>query len=99
AKLDDKRRKAIRNALKLGYSEADLCQAISGYRNSPFHMGQNDRATVYDSLTLLLRSAEHIDKGLKLYREPPRTDLSEQTRRNVAAIADWKPPELRYAVK
>lgn len=96
AQLDAKRRKLIRGALG-AYSEADLCQAISGYLNSPHHMGQNERATVYDSIELLLRDAEHIDAGLKFHAEPPRTDLSEKTRRTVAATADWEPPEVRHA--
>lgn len=96
SQLDEKRRRTIRKALE-HYPEADLCQSISGYRNSPHHMGQNDRATVYDDLELLLRDSKHIDAGLKLYAEPPRTDLSAKTRANVAAISDWKPPELRNA--
>lgn len=97
AKLDEKRRKVIRRALELGYSEADLCQAISGYRNSPHHMGQNETGTVYDSIELMLRDAKHIDAGLKFYAEPPRSDLSALTRRNVEATADWVPPEMRHA--
>ena len=96
AKLDAKRRKLIRDALK-GYSEADLCQAISGYKNSPHHQGQNDKATVYDAIELLLRDAKHIDAGLRFYRDPPRTDLSTLTRRNVAAVENWVPPEMRAA--
>lgn len=96
AKLDAKRRKLIRDALK-GYSEADVCQSISGYKNSPHHQGQNDRATVYDAIELLLRDAKHIDAGLRFYRDPPRTDLSSLTRRNVAAVENWVPPEMRAA--
>jgi hypothetical protein len=98
AKLDPKRRKAIVSALK-SYSEADICQAITGYLNSPHHMGQNERGTKYDDIELMLRDAKHIDAGLRFYREPPRTDLSSLSRRNVAAIIDWQPPELRNAVK
>lgn len=96
AKLDEKRRRLIRAALKT-YSEADLCQAITGYRNSPHHMGQNDRSTVYDAIELMLRDAKHIDAGLRFARDPPRTDLSSLTRRNVAAVENWVPPELRAA--
>lgn len=98
AKLDEKRRALIRKALK-HYSEADLCQAISGYLNSPHHMGTDPKGngTAYDSIELFLRDSQHIDAGLRFYAEPPRTDLSATTRRNVAAIADWKPPELRNA--
>lgn len=96
AKLDDKRRALIRKALK-HYSEADLCQSISGYLNSPHHMGTDPKGngTVYDDIELFLRDSKHVDAGLKFYAEPPRTDLSAQTRRNVAAISDWRPPEMR----
>lgn len=64
AQLDAKRVKLIRAALK-SYTAEQLCQAISGYRNSPYHMGHNDRKTVYDSIELFLRDAQHIDAGLK----------------------------------
>lgn len=95
AKLDAKRRQRIREALKLGYSEADLCQCISGYRNSPHHMGRNERNTVFDDLELFLRDAKHIDAGLKFYAEPPRRELSEKTLRIVDQTDGWVPPELR----
>jgi hypothetical protein len=71
AALDDKRRKKIREALK-HYSEADLCQAITGYLNSPHHAGQNANGTVYDDITLLLRDSTHIDAGLRFYAQPPQ---------------------------
>ncbi len=96
ARLDAKRRRLIREALK-GYDEASLCQSITGYLNSPHHMGQNDRSTRYDGIDLLLRDAKHIDAGLKFYAEPPRSDLSTLTRKNVAAIEEWRPPEMRNA--
>lgn len=98
AQLDPKRRRLIAVALKT-YSEADICQAISGYLNSPHHMGDNDRGTVYTDLETLIRDAKHIDSGLKFYAEPPRTDLSKLTRRNVAAVAGWEPPEVRNATE
>jgi hypothetical protein len=96
AKLDDKRRRVIRSALAK-YSEADLCMAISGYRNSPHHMGQNERSTVYDDIELLLRDAKHIDAGIRFYSTGPPGKLSSLTRRNVDATADWVPPEMRNA--
>lgn len=96
SKLDAKRLRLIRSALD-NYSEADLCQAISGYKNSPHHTGQNERATIYDDIGLFLRDSAHIDAGLNFYKNPPRTDLSPLTRRNVAAIGDWQPPEMKHA--
>ena len=98
AVLDSKRRKIITNALA-AYSEADLCRAIEGYRSSPHHMGQNDRATVYDDIELFLRDARHIESGLKFATAPPHAGLSTLTRKNVAAVADWVPPEMRHASK
>lgn len=92
--LDKKRRKLIAEALHV-YPEADLCQSISGYKNSPHHTGTNDTNTRYDDIELLLRDAKHIDAGLKFYAEPPRTDLSAQTRRIIDQTEDWVPPETR----
>jgi hypothetical protein len=63
AQLDPKRRLTIKRALKL-YPAEQLCESISGYRNSPHHSGLNDRQTVYDEITLFLRDAQHIDAGL-----------------------------------
>jgi 5-methylcytosine-specific restriction endonuclease McrA len=64
SKLDDKRRKLIRAALK-NYSADDLCRCIDGYKRSAWHQGKNDRATVYDDIELFLRDAKQIDAGLK----------------------------------
>lgn len=79
AQLDDKRLKAIRVALK-SYSADQLCQSISGYKNSPHHMGQNQTKTVYDSIELFLRDAEHIDRGLKLVQQPAKQDWRNDPR-------------------
>jgi hypothetical protein len=64
AKLDNKRLKLIRVALQ-SYSAEQLCQSISGFKNSSHHMGQNQTKTIYDSIGLFLRDAEHIDMGLR----------------------------------
>jgi len=72
AQLDAKRRKVIRDGLK-SYTTEQLCTAISGYRKSPHHTGTNDRKTVYDALTLLLRDNEHIDAGIKFATQREQT--------------------------
>ena len=89
AVLDSKRRRVIAAALAT-YSEADLCHAIDGYRNSPHHMGHNDRATVYDDVALFLRDAQHIDAGLRFATQRPRADLTTVTRGNIAAAQEAK---------
>ena len=62
ARLDPKRAKAIRGMLAVGYTVEDLELAIFGCSVSPFHQGQNDRATKFDDITLICRDAEHVDK-------------------------------------
>lgn len=87
ASLDKKRRKVIEQALK-HYSEADLCQSITGYLNSPHHRGENTTNTVYDSLELLLRDAAHIDAGLKFSSSPPMAN-SSVTDHNIRSLTEW----------
>jgi hypothetical protein len=72
SKLDDKRIKLIRVALK-SYAPEQLCAAIGGYRNSPYHMGKNQNKTVYDDIGLFLRDNEHIDAGLKFAEQGSAT--------------------------
>jgi hypothetical protein len=96
AQLDDKRRALIRKALK-SYSVADLCASITGYLNSPHHMGENKNNMKYDDIELFLRDSKHIDAGTKLHVEPPRSDLSEKSRRIISQTENWVPPEVRNA--
>jgi hypothetical protein len=65
AALDAVRDRKIRGALK-NYTAAQLCEAIDGYKKSPFHQGGNKDGTVYDDLELMLRNAGKIDQGIKL---------------------------------
>lgn len=67
--LDPKRRALIAKALK-SYSVVDLGLCISGYNNSDWHRGQNDRNCVYDDIGLFLRDSAHIDKGIALASAP-----------------------------
>jgi hypothetical protein len=75
ASLDPKRRRAIQRALE-SYDEPSLCTAISGYKLSPHHMGQNDQRTVYDDISLFLRDAEHVERGMNFARAPPVRAMS-----------------------
>lgn len=93
AALDLKRTASIKRALSV-YSADDLCIAISGYRNSPHHTGQNDRQTVYDDIGLLLRDSAHIDAGIR-FADKPQSLTSELANHNVAVLKNWTPSELR----
>lgn len=70
AKLDNSRRGKIKAALKT-YPKDDLIQAIDGCAKSTFHMGQNDKGTVYDGLDLILRNADHIEKFIRMNTTQP----------------------------
>lgn len=72
AKLDDKRKHVIQKALKSGYNVAQLCAAISGCAKTPFNMGDNEHGQRYDSLTLILRDGDHIDRFIHNYHCPPQ---------------------------
>lgn len=71
AKLDDRRRKCIQAALKLGYRPDQLRTAITGCSRTPHNMGRNDRGERYDELTLILRDAAHIDRFIRNATNPP----------------------------
>jgi hypothetical protein len=92
AGLDPKRRRAIQRALE-GYDEPSLCTAISGYKLSPHHMGQNDQRTVYDDISLFLRDAEHIERGMNFARAPPvramsAVEIAQQNLRKSGGVAN-----------
>lgn len=84
ARLDVARAKVIKTRLKDGYSVEDLCLAIDGCCASAFHMGENDRQMVYDSIALILRDADHVDKFIKA-GEKAHEMLAQREQRREAA--------------
>lgn len=69
--LDATRRRVIIRALA-AYDAVTLKEAISGYKLSPHHMGQNPSGTVYDDIEVFLRDSKHIEAGLSFARRPPQ---------------------------
>ena len=67
-RLDEKRRRAIERALT-HYPVAEVLEAVEGWRNSPFHRGQNQQGKVYDEITLILRDSGQIEKFRDLARD------------------------------
>ena len=92
AKLDTKRKRVITQALQSGYSVSQLCQAISGCAQTPFNMGENDRGQRYDSLALVLRDSDHIDRFIHNAHTPPQpksiNPVLEQNRRSMTELLD-----------
>jgi len=64
AKLDDKRRRSIQKALK-DYPAEKIKEAILGCSRTPFNMGDNDRGTIYDDITLILRDSKHVEEFIR----------------------------------
>jgi hypothetical protein len=88
AKLDEKRRKLIRSALRTGYTTEDLRAAIDGCKASKFHQGDNDRGMIYDDLGLILRDAAKIDQFIGLANRKP-SRLGRSGNRTASAARDW----------
>ena len=62
ALLGKDRKKAIEARLNEGYSVEDLKKAIDGCRSSAFHMGENERSTVYNDLELICRNGRKVEQ-------------------------------------
>ena len=84
ARMDLKRAQVIRDRMRDGYSVDDLCLAIDGCAASAFHMGQNDRHMVYDSITLILRDADHTDRFITLGEQAHKLIEAREQRREEA---------------
>lgn len=61
SKFTPERKTKIEARLKDGYTVEQIMQAIDGCRGSAFHMGENDRSTKYNDLTLICRDGVHLE--------------------------------------
>jgi len=59
--LTDARKRKILKRLSEGYSVQDLKDAIDGCRASAFHMGENERGTIYNDLELICRNGQKVE--------------------------------------
>jgi hypothetical protein len=91
AKLDDKRKKLIQQALKSGYSVEQLNEAITGCSLTPHNMGLNDSGQRYDGLHIILRDANQIDRFIYNAHSPPKplTHAERNTQANVHTLQRW----------
>lgn len=99
ARLDDKRKKSISKALKMGYSVDDLKSAILGCSFTPHNIGINDRSQRYDGLHVILKDADQIDRFIRNAKSPPlQNRQTVQDQLNNHAASEWaekKKAELR----
>lgn len=70
AVFDGKRKSIVKARLK-EFPVEDLILAVQGWKNSPFHRGENDRQKVYNELELLLRNAAKVEEFRDLARDAP----------------------------
>lgn len=87
AKATPERIAKIRQRLRDGYTEADIIAAINGCAASPFHRGENENATRYDDLTLILRNGSTLEK----FREKAPESAPENY---AASVRDKTPEEI-----
>ena len=63
--LDVKRKKLIMDRLTDGYSEESLKLACIGIANCRWNQGENPQHKVYDSIQLLFRCADQVDRFME----------------------------------
>lgn len=84
----DKRLKLICDRLNDGYSEDDLILAVLGCSVSKWHQGQNPSNTKYNSIELILRNGDQVDKFMDI-------GIAERDRRAVKAILEKQQVQSR----
>lgn len=86
AKLDPKREKRIRNALK-DFSVEDLFTCLEGWQSSEYHRGKNATGTVYDKVETIFRDNSQIESFIDRVVRPS----------NIKPPDDSKRTEFEYA--
>lgn len=76
SKLDEKRVRLIEGALVMGYAVGDLKDAITGCSLSPWNMGDNPEGIKNNSIDLIFRNADKIDKFISFFKDPPKKKLT-----------------------
>ena len=72
-----KKTSARKNKIKLRlktFTESEIIQAIENVSKSPFHMGENDRGVKYNSIDLIVRSDEQVEKYLNMKSVQQQTE-------------------------
>jgi len=87
-KSKDSRYSLVKKWLMNGYDVKTLIESMEGFHKSPFHLGENDRATPYLGLKTILRDEDQIEKGLEFYKNPPKRNGSAVKEPNYA----WEAP-------
>lgn len=92
-KLSTKRQKVISARLSEGYSVEDIKSAIVACHASPWHMGQNDRHTVFNDIELICRTPEKLDGFLQMTKPVESPWFGEHAQATINNLQNWQPPK------
>lgn len=79
----------IRSRLS-GWSADELVECVKGYGTSRFHFGENDRGRRYVDLELWLRDAQHVESGLRMWRDQKRSGAKARSATDAAPKSDME---------
>ena len=96
ARPGKKEQEKIADRLRDGYPVEDLKTAIDGCHVSPFHCGENDRRTKYQSLELIMRDSGRVQQFLEIHETMARKSSS---RRNGSARLQQVEAARQYLVR
>ena len=91
--LDQKRRRLILSRIRDGHSSEVLQRAIKGCFLSEWHMGKNKYKKYYDSLELILRDADHIERFAEIFS---KSDEGEKEAEDIQREMDLRKSGRRH---
>jgi len=93
--LTEKRKKKIEARLEQGYSVEDIKKAILNCSKSDYHMGKNDRGTVYNDIELICREPEKLDRFISM-STPVQTKVNQPVLDNKNVNQAWANQQTHY---
>lgn len=93
--LTEKRKKKIEARLEQGYSVEDIKKAILNCSKSDYHMGKNDRGTVYNDIELICREPEKLDRFISM-STPVQTKVNQPVLDNKNVNQAWANQQTYY---
>jgi len=72
-KSSRKEYKLLAARLKDGFTVPQLIQAVKGYHVNPYHCGENDTGTKYQSFELIMRNSVQVENGIRYANGSART--------------------------
>lgn len=93
--LTEKRKKKIEARLEQGYSVEDIKKAIVNCSKSDYHMGKNERGTVYNDIELICREPEKLDRFISM-STPVQQKSSPSTLDNKNVNQAWEQTQTHY---